>query len=66
MAHGMQMVGEKKYCIGILGDSTFFHSGITGIINTAYNKGISTVLVVDNRITAMTGHQEKSWNRAYS
>lgn len=58
MAHGMQKVGEKKYCVGILGDSTFFHSGITGIINTAYNKGVSTVLVVDNRITAMTGHQE--------
>lgn len=58
MAHGMQMVGENKYCVGILGDSTFFHSGVTGIINTAYNKGISTTIVVDNRITAMTGHQE--------
>ena len=58
MAHGMQKVGEKKYCVGLLGDSTFFHSGITGIANTAYNKGSSTTIVVDNRITAMTGHQE--------
>ena len=58
MAHGMQMVGEKRPVVGILGDSTFFHSGITGLLNTAYNKGVSTVVVVDNRITAMTGHQE--------
>ena len=58
MAHGMQKVGEKKYCVGILGDSTFFHSGMTGIANTAYNKGSSTTIVVDNRITAMTGHQD--------
>ncbi len=58
MAHGMQQVGEKKYCVGLLGDSTFFHSGMTGIANTAYNKGNSTTIVVDNRTTAMTGHQE--------
>ncbi len=58
MAHGMQKVGEKKYCVGILGDSTFFHSGMTGIVNTAYNKGSATTIVVDNRITAMTGHQD--------
>ena len=58
MAHGMQKVGEKKYCVGILGDSTFFHSGMTGIANTSYNKGSSTTIVVDNRITAMTGHQD--------
>ncbi len=57
MAHGMQRVGEEKPVVGILGDSTFFHSGITGIINTVYNKGLSTIVVVDNRITAMTGHQ---------
>ncbi len=58
MAHGMQVAGEKRPVCGILGDSTFFHSGMTGLLNTSYNKGISTVIVVDNRITAMTGHQE--------
>jgi indolepyruvate ferredoxin oxidoreductase alpha subunit len=44
--------------VGMVGDSTFFHSGITGLLDIAYNKGSSTIIVVDNRITAMTGHQE--------
>jgi indolepyruvate ferredoxin oxidoreductase alpha subunit len=42
----------------MVGDSTFFHSGITGLLDIAYNKGRSTIIVVDNRITAMTGHQD--------
>ncbi|HVP19381.1 MAG TPA: thiamine pyrophosphate-dependent enzyme, partial [Spirochaetia bacterium] len=58
MAHGMQKAGEKKKVVGIVGDSTFFHSGITGLLDIAYNKGASTIIVVDNRTTAMTGHQE--------
>lgn len=58
MAHGFQKAGEQKKIVGIVGDSTFFHSGITGLINIAYNKGSSTIIVVDNRTTAMTGHQE--------
>jgi indolepyruvate ferredoxin oxidoreductase, alpha subunit len=41
-----------------VGDSTFFHSGITGLLDIVYNKGASVVIVVDNRTTAMTGHQE--------
>jgi indolepyruvate ferredoxin oxidoreductase alpha subunit len=41
-----------------LGDSTFFHSGITGLLDVVYNKGVSTIIVLDNRITAMTGHQD--------
>jgi indolepyruvate ferredoxin oxidoreductase alpha subunit len=44
--------------VGIVGDSTFFHSGITGLLDIVYNKGTSTIIVVDNRITAMTGHQD--------
>ena len=39
-------------------DSTFIHSGITGLIEIVYNKGINTVLVLDNSITGMTGHQD--------
>jgi indolepyruvate ferredoxin oxidoreductase alpha subunit len=58
MAHGMQKAGEKRKVVGIVGDSTFFHSGITGLLDIAYNKGAATIIVVDNRTTAMTGHQE--------
>ncbi len=58
MAHGMDKAGAKHKVVGIMGDSTFFHSGITGLIDIAYNKGASTLIVVDNRTTAMTGHQD--------
>ena len=58
LAHGMQMAGEKRKCVGIVGDSTFFHSGITGLLDVVYNKGTSVLVVADNSITAMTGHQE--------
>ncbi len=55
MAHGFSLSGEKA--VGIIGDSTFFHTGINGLINTYYNKGISTIIILDNSITAMTGGQ---------
>jgi len=58
MAHGMDKAGEKRKVVGIVGDSTFFHSGVTGLLNTVYNRGCSTLIVVDNRTTAMTGHQD--------
>ena len=58
MAHGMRKAGEKKPVVGVVGDSTFFHSGITGILDAVYNKSDATFVVVDNRITAMTGHQD--------
>jgi indolepyruvate ferredoxin oxidoreductase alpha subunit len=58
MAHGMHKAGDPRKVVGIVGDSTFFHSGITGLLDIAYNKGGSTIIVVDNRTTAMTGHQE--------
>lgn len=43
--------------VAVLGDSTFFHAGIPPLIDIVYNKGITTVLILDNRTTAMTGHQ---------
>lgn len=43
--------------VAVIGDSTFAHSGITSLLNTTYNGGAGTVLILDNRITAMTGHQ---------
>ncbi len=58
MAHGMDKAGEPRPVVGVVGDSTFFHSGITGLLDIAYNRGKSTILVLDNRTTAMTGHQE--------
>ena len=58
MAHGIEKAGEKKPVVGIVGDSTFFHSGITGLLDIVYNRGTSTIIVVDNRTTAMTGHQD--------
>ncbi|MCL1819538.1 MAG: indolepyruvate ferredoxin oxidoreductase subunit alpha [Oscillospiraceae bacterium] len=43
--------------VGVIGDSTFLHSGITGLINIVYNRSAATVLILDNSITGMTGHQ---------
>ena len=47
-----------KKAVAVIGDSTFIHSGITGLIDTVYNRGLSTVVILDNSITGMTGHQE--------
>ncbi|MEQ8187569.1 MAG: indolepyruvate ferredoxin oxidoreductase subunit alpha [Candidatus Eremiobacterota bacterium] len=61
VAHGMDKAlgreGTKK-SLAVIGDSTFIHSGITGLINIVYNKGTSTVVILDNSITAMTGRQD--------
>ncbi len=53
---------QAKKSIAVIGDSTFIHSGITGLIDIVYNKGISTVIVLDNSITGMTGHQNNPLN----
>jgi indolepyruvate ferredoxin oxidoreductase alpha subunit len=58
--HGFDKVRSEKPAknsIAVIGDSTFMHSGITGLIDITYNKGISKVLILDNSITGMTGHQ---------
>jgi indolepyruvate ferredoxin oxidoreductase, alpha subunit len=57
MPQGFEKAGEAKRVVGMVGDSTFFHSGITGLLNIACNRGSSVIIVVDNRTTAMTGHQ---------
>lgn len=49
---------SAKNAVAVIGDSTFMHSGITGLIDITYNQGCSTVLVLDNSITGMTGHQQ--------
>ena len=60
-AHGMAKArGEEfnKKLVSVIGDSTFIHSGITGLIDIVYNKGNNTVIILDNSITGMTGHQD--------
>jgi len=57
-AFGMEKAGYKNRLCAVIGDSTFFHSGYTGIQNVLYNGGSVTTIVVDNRITGMTGHQD--------
>jgi indolepyruvate ferredoxin oxidoreductase alpha subunit len=54
-AHGQEMARKS---VAVIGDSTFIHSGITSLIDLVYNKGTGTVIILDNRVTAMTGHQE--------
>jgi indolepyruvate ferredoxin oxidoreductase alpha subunit len=49
---------KRKKVVAVLGDSTFIHSGITGLINAVYNHKNSTTIILDNSTTAMTGHQE--------
>jgi indolepyruvate ferredoxin oxidoreductase alpha subunit len=49
---------SAKKSVAVIGDSTFMHSGITGLIDMVYNRGTSTVIVLDNSITGMTGHQQ--------
>lgn len=48
----------NKNLVSVIGDSTFIHSGITGLIDIVYNKGNNTVIILDNSITGMTGHQD--------
>jgi len=57
-ALGMEKAGVKSKIIAVIGDSTFLHSGITGLVDAVYNEGHITILILDNRTTAMTGHQE--------
>ncbi len=57
-AAGMKKAGLKGRICAVLGDSTFFHSGMTGVLSAFYNGTPVTTVVLDNRITGMTGHQE--------
>lgn len=58
MAKAFEATGQKKKVFGVLGDSTFFHSGMTGAAEILYNKGRVIPVVLDNSITGMTGHQD--------
>ena len=59
--HGFNKANEgstESKTVAVIGDSTFMHSGVTGLINIAYNGSNSTVIILDNSITGMTGHQQ--------
>lgn len=59
--HGFVKAGNEERAgktVAVIGDSTFIHSGVTGLINIAYNESNSTVIILDNSITGMTGHQQ--------
>ncbi len=59
--HGFVKAGDgenARRTVAVIGDSTFIHSGVTGLINIAYNESDSTVIILDNSITGMTGHQQ--------
>ena len=56
ISHGVRKSTNQKV-ISIIGDGTFFHGGVSGLINAVYNKSNFLIIVLDNRITAMTGHQ---------
>jgi indolepyruvate ferredoxin oxidoreductase, alpha subunit len=60
MAHGMRLAGQgsDRPVAAVIGDSTFAHSGVTGLIDLAYNGSDALICILDNRITAMTGHQQ--------
>lgn len=60
-AIGMEKARGKDFArklIAVIGDSTFVHSGITGLIDAVYNKATTTTIILDNRTTGMTGHQQ--------
>ena len=58
IAKTLEVLGQKKKVFGVVGDSTFFHSGMTGAAEIIYNKASVVPVVLDNHITGMTGHQD--------
>ncbi len=58
IARSLEVMGQKKKVFGVVGDSTFFHSGMTGATEIIYNKANVVPVVLDNHITGMTGHQD--------
>jgi indolepyruvate ferredoxin oxidoreductase alpha subunit len=57
VAHGAAKAGLGERMVAVIGDSTFFHTGLPALVNVAYNKANVLLIILDNRTTAMTGHQ---------
>jgi indolepyruvate ferredoxin oxidoreductase alpha subunit len=62
-ALGMEKAGISTKIVTVIGDSTFIHSGITGVVDAVYNQGQITIIILDNATTAMTGHQERAFRQ---
>ena len=58
VAHGAAKAGSPERHVAVMGDSTFFHTGIPALINTVYNQSPVVTIIMDNRVTGMTGHQD--------
>ena len=58
VAHGADKAGSPERHVAVIGDSTFFHTGIPALVNTVYNQSKVITIIMDNRVTGMTGHQE--------
>ncbi|MBW4828509.1 MAG: indolepyruvate ferredoxin oxidoreductase subunit alpha [Clostridiaceae bacterium] len=62
LGHGFEKINEKynkdKRVVSVIGDSTFFHSGMTSLLDVVYNKSNTITCILDNRVTGMTGHQD--------
>lgn len=58
VAHGAAQAGSPERHVAVIGDSTFFHTGIPALLNVAYNQSPVVTVILDNRITGMTGHQQ--------
>jgi indolepyruvate ferredoxin oxidoreductase alpha subunit len=58
MVAGAAKVAPDRRVCGVIGDSTFVHSGITGLVDLVYNQSVAPIVILDNRTTAMTGHQD--------
>src|SRR5512135_3762240 len=58
VAHGAAVAGDAERHMAVIGDSTFFHTGIPALINVAYNHSPVITIIMDNRVTGMTGHQD--------
>ena len=58
VAHGAAIAGDKERHVAVIGNSTFFHTGIPALLNVVYNRSNVITIIMDNRITGMTGHQE--------
>ena len=57
-AHGVAKAQANQKNVAVIGDSTFFHTGMPALLNVAYNKSNTVTIILDNRTTAMTGHQQ--------
>jgi len=63
MASGLSLFNDKKRVVAFLGDSTFFHAGLPGLINAIFNNHNITLIIMENGTTAMTGHQDHAGNK---